>query len=408
MLFGQKFVAGPHRRSHPHPTVAGGLSRPDASASNAAELAGLTCDTSERLDADSDEIDHGHPRHRHIRDAHTAQPDAHLYAERNSRSPNPRSPENADYMTARSQSTSPDGKASYSTLGAANKASATTKPLLHKSGVVNITSGDGGGRRSRWRVCSCCPHINRDQGSAIVVLVTGLALVGLLAGLDVWIEVMKLKGEIGALGNDGSGDGGETGGRGAKKRHRVCELPPGVFKSVEKDFLGRIPEFPKLEEALKQPGAMNYLKIIHRYLEPWRPIANISTGLGHRGFVTPEALEFISISPNLMSCSGHIKVINGKVYFRYGGFWNRYYRLGRFLQTVKMLQDAVTHYRLSSLRLEFFLNTCDHPMSFHSSHWPNRGGLPFMSTGFTADTIDIPVPDPLDLTGPYTPDLSTQ
>ncbi|CAI7848769.1 unnamed protein product, partial [Closterium sp. NIES-53] len=170
----------------------------------------------------------------------------------------------------------------------------------------------------------------------------------------------------------------------------------------------RIPEFPKLEEALKQPGAMNYLKIIHRYLEPWRPIANISTGLGHRGFVTPEALEFISISPNLMSCSGHIKVINGKVYFRYGGFWNRYYRLGRFLQTVKMLQDAVTHYRLSSLRLEFFLNTCDHPMSFHSSHWPNRGGLPFMSTGFTADTIDIPVPDPLDLTGPYTPDLSTQ
>ncbi|CAI5495661.1 unnamed protein product [Closterium sp. Naga37s-1] len=65
-----------------------------------------------------------------------------------------------------------------------------------------------------------------------------------------------------------------------------------------------------------------------------------------------------------------------------------------------MLQDAVTHYRLSSLRLEFFLNTCDHPMSFHSSHWPNRGGLPFMSTGFTADTIDIPVPDPLDLTGP--------
>ncbi|CAI5979074.1 unnamed protein product [Closterium sp. NIES-65] len=135
---------------------------------------------------------------------------------------------------------------------------------------------------------------------------------------------MKLKGEIGALGDDGSGDGGEVGGGGAKKRHR-----------------------------------------------------NISAGLGHRGFVTPEALEFISISPNLMSCSGHIK-------------------------------DAVTQYRLSSLRLEFFLNTCDHPMSFHSSHWPNRGGLPFMSTGFTADTIDIPVPDPLDLTGPYTPDLSTQ
>ncbi|CAI5467987.1 unnamed protein product [Closterium sp. Yama58-4] len=246
-----------------------------------------------------------------------------------------------------------------------------------------------------------------------------MALVGLLAGLDVWIEVKKLQGEIGALGDDGSGVGGERGGGGAKERHRVCELPPGVFKSVERDLLGRISEFPKLKEALKQPGAMNYVKLIHRYLEPWRPIANISTGLGHRGFVTPEALEFISISPNLMSCSGHIKVMT--LYrlstLRLEFFLNTCDHPMSFHSSYHPLhpmpfpspwQDAVTQYRLSSLRLEFFLNTCDHPMSFHSSHWPARGGLPFMSTAFTADTIDIPVPDPLDLTGPYTPDLSTQ
>ncbi|GJP82327.1 hypothetical protein CLOP_g12578 [Closterium sp. NIES-67] len=407
MLFGKKFVAGPHRRSHPHPTVTTtGLPRPEATAANAAELAGLACDNSER----SVPEDHGHPRHRHSHDPHSAQSGA----ERNARSPDARSPGYTD-GSGRNASVSPDGKSPYSTqgtrnvIGTASKASAAKSPIS-KSGTAYIAGGDGGGGRSRWHVCSCCPRLNRDQGSAIVVLITGLALVGLLAGLDLWIEIKKLKGEIGALGDEGRGEGRDRGegGGGAKARQRVCELPPGVFKSAERDLLGRIPEYPKLQEALKKPGARQYVKLIHKYLEPWRPIANISTGLGHRGFVTPEALKFISVSPNLMSCSGHVKVIDGKVYFRYGGFWNRYYRLGRFLQTIKMLQDAVTQYRLTTLRLELFLNTCDHPMSFHSSHWPQRGGLPFMSTGFTADTIDIPVPDPLDLTGPYTPDLSSQ
>ncbi|CAI5490660.1 unnamed protein product [Closterium sp. Naga37s-1] len=70
-------------------------------------------------------------------------------------------------------------------------------------------------------------------------------------------------------------------------------------------------------------------------------------------------------------------------------------------------QDAATQYRLSSLRLEFFLNTCDHPMSFPFS-LPSP--MPPVQSTFSAgrNTIDIPVPDPLDLTGPYTPDLSTQ
>ena len=42
--------------------------------------------------------------------------------------------------------------------------------------------------------------------------------------------------------------------------------------------------------------------------------------------------------PQIMSCAGHVKVIDRTVYFRYGGFWYIYYRLDRFLQTVKMIQ----------------------------------------------------------------------
>lgn len=72
------------------------------------------------------------------------------------------------------------------------------------------------------------------------------------------------------------------------------------------------------------------------------------------------------------------------------------------------LQDAVTDYGLTDLQLEMFINTCDHPQSFYSGHWPDRSGYPIMSTGFTVDTKDIPIPDPLDLTPDYTPDLSLQ
>ncbi|CAI5519371.1 unnamed protein product [Closterium sp. Naga37s-1] len=73
-----------------------------------------------------------------------------------------------------------------------------------------------------------------------------------------------------------------------------------------------------------------------------------------------------------------------------------------------MIQDAIDVYALTDLRLELIVNTCDHPQSFYSSHWADRAGYPVMSMGFTVDTMDIPIPDPLDLTEDYTPDLSTQ
>ena len=64
-------------------------------------------------------------------------------------------------------------------------------------------------------------------------------------------------------------------------------------------------------------------------------------------------------------------------------------------------QDAIDKYHLQHLRLEFFVNACDHPMSFFSSHWPGRAGFPVLSTGVTADTMDIAVPDALDLDVAY-------
>ncbi|CAI5500448.1 unnamed protein product [Closterium sp. Naga37s-1] len=137
-------------------------------------------------------------------------------------------------------------------------------------------------------------------------------------------------------------------------------------------------------------------------------LLNLTSGVGRTGMVTPEALARMSKTPAIMSCAGHVKVINGKVFFRYGGFFREYYRLNRFLQTVKMIHDAVVQYQLTDMRIELFVNTCDHPMAFYSSHIDDRPGIPMMSTGFTADTMDIPVPDPLDLTEDYTPDLATQ
>ncbi|CAI5460282.1 unnamed protein product [Closterium sp. Yama58-4] len=178
------------------------------------------------------------------------------------------------------------------------------------------------------------------------------------------------------------------------------------FPPEEADVLGRVPQYGKFD--LSAPMVGKYLKLIHKYLEPWQPIPGIESGLGHKGFVTPEALYRLARQPSVMSCSGHVKVINGKVFFRYGGFWHVYYRLNRFLQTVKMIQDAIDVYGLTDLRLEMIVNTCDHPQSFYSSHWSDRAGYPVMSMGFTVDTMDIPIPDPLDLTEDYTPDLSTQ
>lgn len=65
------------------------------------------------------------------------------------------------------------------------------------------------------------------------------------------------------------------------------------------------------------------------------------------------------------------------------------------------VQDTVRTYKLSRLRAEFFLNTCDLPMSFDSSMGRERGGYPVFSTEWVRGSIDILYPDPLDLSEDY-------
>ncbi|CAI5496310.1 unnamed protein product [Closterium sp. Naga37s-1] len=225
-------------------------------------------------------------------------------------------------------------------------------------------------------------RLSMDQFGSRLVLVTGLLVVLGWGVRDVWEEMKSRAATQG-----------------------TCPLPR-EFRPPDEELLGRLPQYKRL--VLTQPMAVKYLQLIHKYLEPWRPIKNLTSGVGKTGMVTPEALARMSKTPAIMSCAGHVKVINGRVLFRYGGFFREYYRLNRFLQTVKMIHDAVVRYQLTDMRIELFVNTCDHPMAFYSSQIDDRPGIPMMSTGFTADTMDIPVPDPLDLTEDYTPDLATQ
>ncbi|CAI7783099.1 unnamed protein product [Closterium sp. NIES-53] len=225
-------------------------------------------------------------------------------------------------------------------------------------------------------------RLSMDQFGSRLVLLTGFLVILGWGVRDVWEEMKSRAATQG-----------------------TCPLPR-EFRPPDEELLGRLPQYKRL--VLTQPMAVKYLQLIHKYLEPWRPIKNLTSGVGKMGMVTPEALARMSKTPAIMSCAGHVKVINGKVLFRYGGFFREYYRLNRFLQTVKMIHDTVVRYQLIDMRIELFVNTCDHPMAFYSSHIDDRPGIPMMSTGFTADTMDIPVPDPLDLTEDYTPDLATQ
>ena len=82
-----------------------------------------------------------------------------------------------------------------------------------------------------------------------------------------------------------------------------------------------------------------------------RLLQGIKSGLGKRGFITKEALKRMASLPEIMSCSGHVKVIDRTVYFRYGGFWHLNLRLHRFIQTVKMIQVTRGHVNLLLLLL---------------------------------------------------------
>lgn len=102
-----------------------------------------------------------------------------------------------------------------------------------------------------------------------------------------------------------------------------------------------------------------------------------------------------------MSCCGHIRIVKGELFYRYGGFLGHWYRNRRFIMTLKTIQTAISLYQLRSLTAELFVNTCDEPLSFDSAVAGMRGGYPIFSTEWRPGSTDILYPDPLDLSKGY-------
>ncbi|CAI5967269.1 unnamed protein product [Closterium sp. NIES-64] len=141
-------------------------------------------------------------------------------------------------------------------------------------------------------------------------------------------------------------------------------------------------EFPALSARSGSATVRKLACLAHNYLRPWMGI------------------------PGILSCSGHIRIVRGKVFFRLGAFQFDWYRMRRFVLTVKMIQDAISAYKLYSLNAELFINTCDLPTSKADSvARQDRAGMPLFSPHVVPGSLDIPYPDPVDLSKSYFRDV---
>ncbi|CAI5981383.1 unnamed protein product, partial [Closterium sp. NIES-65] len=103
----------------------------------------------------------------------------------------------------------------------------------------------------------------------------------------------------------------------------------------------------------------------------------------------------------VLSCCGHVRIVKGRIYFRFGGFEFDWFKMRRFLFSILMIKEAIARYSLHSLTAEFFINTCDAHISKASSVANRRAGLPIFSTHGSIGSIDILYPDPVDLSETY-------
>eukprot|EP00271_Cylindrocystis_brebissonii_P014606 TRINITY_DN3600_c0_g1_i1.p1 TRINITY_DN3600_c0_g1~~TRINITY_DN3600_c0_g1_i1.p1 ORF type:complete len:524 (-),score=75.32 TRINITY_DN3600_c0_g1_i1:624-2195(-) len=217
-----------------------------------------------------------------------------------------------------------------------------------------------------------------------------VAAVALLA----WQEVHRLVDTYGLVG----GDSGEGSG---------ISLPGWPLNNTWKDVLSGIRDRPKFNTS--NPIVLEYASLLEDMTSVYTKIDGISSGMGSDGMVNNAMLHAMGEKAQFVSCAGHIRIVGGKVYFRYGAFVTIWYRLRRFNQCIKMLQDAVNWYDLKDIEVEFFFNTCDLPMSFDNELSTNgRSGYVVFSTQKAIGTLDIIVPDPLDLAPDYTPNPDTQ
>ncbi|CAI5508241.1 unnamed protein product [Closterium sp. Naga37s-1] len=173
--------------------------------------------------------------------------------------------------------------------------------------------------------------------------------------------------------------------------HDLAGLSQRVAKSV-RDVRG----YAKLN--VSTATVQQVCEMVDHSLAPWTRIPQIRDGMGAAGMVAPSLIKTISQRPRFMSCAGHVRVVDGSVYFRLGKFITIPYRVRRFLQIVQTIQRAVDFYNLAAVRAEFFVNTCDLPISYDSDVGGSRPvGFPFFCTRVVPGSVDVAIPDPLDL-----------
>ncbi|CAI7796727.1 unnamed protein product [Closterium sp. NIES-54] len=140
-----------------------------------------------------------------------------------------------------------------------------------------------------------------------------------------------------------------------------------------------------------------FARLAERFLASWVRIDGISKGLGKAGMVKQIMFPAMAVNPKMQPCLAHVRIVLGRVYFRYGSFLEDTRKLKRINLAVKMILHAITAYDLRSLRAELFINACDKPVSFDNSLSSGCSGFPVFSTQWTPGSTDILFPDPLDL-----------
>ncbi|CAI7819816.1 unnamed protein product [Closterium sp. NIES-53] len=167
------------------------------------------------------------------------------------------------------------------------------------------------------------------------------------------------------------------------------------------ECMADLAKFPALSARRGSASARKLACLAHNYLRPWMGIPGVTAGMGARGMINPAMLQQMGTMANVLSCAGHVRIVRGKIFFRFGNFEFDWYRLRRFVFSVKLIQDAIREYKLHNLNAEFFLNTCDMYISKASSVAKPLAGLPIFSVHGAPGSIDILYPDPVDLSSNY-------
>ncbi|CAI5499211.1 unnamed protein product [Closterium sp. Naga37s-1] len=178
-----------------------------------------------------------------------------------------------------------------------------------------------------------------------------------------------------------------------------CGFPD--TRADAEECVADLAEFPALSARSRSATARKLACLAHNYLRPWMGIPGVTAGMGARGMINPAMLQEMGTMTNVLSCAGHVRIVRGKIFFRFGNFEFDWYRLRRFVFSIKMIQDAIREYKLHNLNAEFFLNTCDMYISKASSVAKPLAGLPIFSVHGAPGSIDILYPDPVDLSSNY-------